>query len=153
KVAIPTKLGFGALAAAALAGAAGYGAAHLAVSLGLRAWAIALVAIPAFGAVYLGVMVAAQVPEVRALPRLLRRAFTAVARFATAVHHSGDLDLLVGHDVDHDCGEPIEDEPALGPALVEGLPALDVLLDSFERLQHLVVELLAPTWTRAIDSA
>ena len=40
----------------------------------------------------------------------------------------------------------------LGPALIEGLPTLDVLLDSLERYQHLVIELVAPTGTRAIDA-
>ena len=56
-----------------LAGAAGYGAAYLGASLGLRAWATALVAIPAFGMVYLGVMLVARVPELSAITRRLRR--------------------------------------------------------------------------------
>jgi putative peptidoglycan lipid II flippase len=74
KVAIPVGLGLGALGAAILAGAAGYAGAALAVQLGARAWQSALVAIPAFGAVYLGVMAFARVPEAAALTRrALRR--------------------------------------------------------------------------------
>jgi putative peptidoglycan lipid II flippase len=73
KVPIPTRLGFGALAAAAVAGAAGYGASQLAVELGARSWMTAVAAIPAFGIVYLGIMTAARVPETRALTRLIRR--------------------------------------------------------------------------------
>src|SRR3954467_7534531 len=75
-----------------------------------------------------------------------------VARLAPAVHDGDDLDLGVGHDVDHDAGEAIEHEPALGPPLIERLPTVDVLLDSLERFQHLVIELVAPTGTRAIDA-
>jgi putative peptidoglycan lipid II flippase len=73
KVPIPTRLGFGALAAAAVAGAAGYGASQLAVELGARSWMTAVAAIPVFGIVYLGIMTAARVPETRALTRLIRR--------------------------------------------------------------------------------
>jgi putative peptidoglycan lipid II flippase len=74
KVAIPTGLGLGALGAAALAGAAGYGAAYVAGELGARAWQGALVAVPVFGAIYLGVMTAARVPEAGAFTRrILRR--------------------------------------------------------------------------------
>ncbi len=73
KVAIPTKLGLGALAAAAVAGAAGYGAAELAVELGARAWQSALAAVPVFGLIYLGVMSIAKVPEAAAFTRRLRR--------------------------------------------------------------------------------
>src|ERR1044071_238624 len=75
-----------------------------------------------------------------------------VARLAPAVHDGDDLDLCVGHDVDHDAGKAIEHEAALGPALIEGLPTLDVLLDSLERFQYLVIELVVPTGTRAIDA-
>ena len=46
-----------------------------------------------------------------------------------------------------------EHEAALGSALVEGLPALDVRLDALDRLEHLVVEHVAPAGTRAIDAA
>lgn len=73
KVPIPTKLGLGALAAAALAGAAGWGAAHLVTSHGGTVWITALTAIATFGAVYLGIMIAARVPEVAGLTRRLRR--------------------------------------------------------------------------------
>lgn len=74
KVPIPTKLGLGALACAALAGAAAYGAAYLAVELGARAWQSALVAIPVFGAIYLVGMSIAKVPEAGAFTRrILRR--------------------------------------------------------------------------------
>lgn len=73
KVPIPTRLGLGALAAAAIAGAAGWGAAHLVTSHGGTLWASALAAIPAFGVVYLGVMIAARVPEAAGLTRRLRR--------------------------------------------------------------------------------
>ena len=73
KVAIPTRLGLGALAAAALAGAAGYGAAYLAADLGWKGWQGALVAVPVFGAIYLGVMSVAKVPEAAAFTRRLRR--------------------------------------------------------------------------------
>jgi putative peptidoglycan lipid II flippase len=73
KVPIPTKLGLGALAAAALAGAAGWGAAHLVSSHGGTVWITALTAIATFGVVYLGVMIAARVPEAAGLTRRLRR--------------------------------------------------------------------------------
>lgn len=73
KVALPTKLGLGALAAAAIAGAAGYGAARLAIHVGAHAWMTALAAIPAFGITYLGIMTAVRVPETRVLTRMLRR--------------------------------------------------------------------------------
>jgi putative peptidoglycan lipid II flippase len=74
KVPIPARLGFGALAAAAVAGAAGYGAARVATSLVVRPWATALVAITVFGIVYLGIMAIARVPETRAFTRrFLRR--------------------------------------------------------------------------------
>lgn len=66
-----------------------------------------------------------------------------VTRLAPAVHDGGDLDLRAGHDVDHDAGEAIEHEPALKPLLIEGLPTIDVLLDSIERLQHFIIELVA----------
>jgi putative peptidoglycan lipid II flippase len=74
KVPIPTRLGLGALGAAALAGTAGYGAAYAAVQLGARAWQSALVCVPVFGAIYLGVMSVAKVPEAAAFTRrILRR--------------------------------------------------------------------------------
>jgi putative peptidoglycan lipid II flippase len=73
RVPIPVALGLGALGAAVLAGAAGYGGGALAAHLGARSWQAALVAIPIFGAVYLGAMAAAKVPEARGLARRLRR--------------------------------------------------------------------------------
>jgi putative peptidoglycan lipid II flippase len=74
KVPIPTKLGLGALAASLVAGAAGYGAAYVATELGAKHWATALVAVPVFGAVYLGIMMIARVPEVSAITgRFVRR--------------------------------------------------------------------------------
>ena len=73
KVALPTRLGIGALAAAAVAGAAGYGAAHAVTVLGIPPRLTALAAVPAFGLVYLGIMAAARVPEVAGFTRRLRR--------------------------------------------------------------------------------
>jgi putative peptidoglycan lipid II flippase len=74
KVPIPTKLGLGALACAAVAGAAAYGATHVALELGARAWQSAFVAVPVFGAIYLGGMSLAKVPEASAFTRrILRR--------------------------------------------------------------------------------
>lgn len=73
KVPIPTRLGFGALAASVLAGAAGYGASVVATELDAQRWATALVAIPVFGAVYLGIMAIAGVPETGVLTRRFRR--------------------------------------------------------------------------------
>jgi putative peptidoglycan lipid II flippase len=69
-VPVPTRLMLGATGAALLAGAAGYGASQLAAPL---APYTAVVAAPVFGAVYLGVMLAARVPETRAIARLVRR--------------------------------------------------------------------------------
>ncbi len=74
KVAIPTRLGLGALAASSIAGGAAYGAGYVVRELGLHGWQIALVAVPVFGVIYLGVMAAARVPEANAFTRrLLRR--------------------------------------------------------------------------------
>lgn len=73
KVPIPARLGFGALAAAAVAGAAGYGAAaavHVTIS---RTVPRSLAAILAFGAVYFAIMTAARVPEARGLARRVVR--------------------------------------------------------------------------------
>jgi putative peptidoglycan lipid II flippase len=67
-VPVPVRLGLGALAVAALAGAASYGVARL-----VGSWPGALAAIATFGAIYLGVMAAAKVPEAGALARRLRR--------------------------------------------------------------------------------
>jgi len=70
-VPVPTRFILGATGAALLAGAAGFGATYV---LGDRlAPYSAVVAVPVFGAVYLGLMVLARVPETRALNRLLRR--------------------------------------------------------------------------------
>lgn len=74
RVAVPVRLGLGALGAALLAGAAGYGASRAAAAAGAHGWQLGLVAIPVFGAVYLGVLAAARVPEARGLVRrALRR--------------------------------------------------------------------------------
>ncbi|MBA3396136.1 MAG: murein biosynthesis integral membrane protein MurJ [Deltaproteobacteria bacterium] len=74
KVPVLGKLMIGALLAAIVAGVLGYGAAHLAITeLGARGWQAALVAIPVFGAVYLGAMAAARVPEASNLARRIAR--------------------------------------------------------------------------------
>jgi len=71
---IPWRLAGGALAAATVAGGLGYGANVLAAQLALPGWLGALAAIGVFGAVYLGVMIAAKVPEADGLARrILRR--------------------------------------------------------------------------------
>ncbi|MDQ3335145.1 MAG: murein biosynthesis integral membrane protein MurJ [Myxococcota bacterium] len=72
-VGLPVKLAIGALAAAIVAGAAGYGAALFTDELGARRWMSALVACGVFGVVYLVAMAAAKVPEARAFTRKLRR--------------------------------------------------------------------------------
>jgi putative peptidoglycan lipid II flippase len=72
-VPVPVRLALGALGAAALAGALGYGAGYLAAELGANNWQAALVAIPVFGVVYLGVMAAAKVPETSGITRRLLR--------------------------------------------------------------------------------
>jgi putative peptidoglycan lipid II flippase len=73
RVPIPTRLGFGALGAAAIAGAAGYGAAWLCASQGARPWLTALIAVPVFGAIYLAIMGIAKVPEADAFVRRFAR--------------------------------------------------------------------------------
>jgi len=74
KVPIPARLGLGALAAAAVAGAAGYGAAAAVHAITARTIPSSLAAILALGAVYLGIMIAARVPEASAFSRrILRR--------------------------------------------------------------------------------
>ncbi len=71
RVPVPTKFILGATGAALLAGAAGFAAAYL---VGDRlAPYTAVVTVPVFGAVYLGIMVVARVPETRAINRILRR--------------------------------------------------------------------------------
>jgi putative peptidoglycan lipid II flippase len=72
-VPIPTRLLLGTLATALLAGGAGYGAGLLATHLGAHGWQSALVAIPVFGAVYLGIMGVAGVSEATAFTRRLFR--------------------------------------------------------------------------------
>jgi putative peptidoglycan lipid II flippase len=72
KVAIPVKLGLGALAVATLAGALAFGVHHLVDSLGARPWQSALFAIPSFGVVYIALMLAAKVPEAFAVIRRLK---------------------------------------------------------------------------------
>lgn len=69
KVPVPGKLGLGALAAAALAGAAGFGVSHLIAHRIVGS----VLAIAVFGILYLGVMSVAKVPEAAAFTRRLRR--------------------------------------------------------------------------------
>jgi putative peptidoglycan lipid II flippase len=72
RVPVPTKLALGALGAAAVAGALGYGGAWLARDY--AAWVQAAVAVPLFGVAYLGIMTGAKVPEANAFARrVLRR--------------------------------------------------------------------------------
>jgi putative peptidoglycan lipid II flippase len=73
RVPVPGKLLAGALAASILAGALGHGAGYLATELGAKAWQAALVAIPVFGAVYLGAMALARVPEAAGITRRVLR--------------------------------------------------------------------------------
>jgi len=72
-VPVPVRFLLACLGVALVAGGAAYGAAYLATQLGLLGWKSALVAIPAFGAIYLGAMIAASVPEAGAFTRRLRR--------------------------------------------------------------------------------
>ncbi len=69
-VPVPTRFMLSATGAALLAGAGGFAAATLAAPL---APYTAIVAAPVFGAIYLGIMVVARVPETRAIARLVRR--------------------------------------------------------------------------------
>jgi putative peptidoglycan lipid II flippase len=74
KVPIPTRLGLLALAVATVAGAAAAGVVYLAGELHLRPWQTAAAAVPVFGALYLGGMAMAGVPEAAAfVRRVLRR--------------------------------------------------------------------------------
>ena len=72
-VPVPVRLGLGALAAAAAAGGLGYAAEQLAIAAGAPSWLSSLTAIGGFGAAYLGIMIAAKVPEASAFTRRLRR--------------------------------------------------------------------------------
>jgi len=72
-VPIPVRLGFGALGAAAAAGGLGYAAGQLTGAAGAPLLVSALAAIAAFGIGYLGIMIAARVPEARAFTRRLQR--------------------------------------------------------------------------------
>ena len=74
-VAIPVKLGFGALAAATVAGAAGFGAHRLVHAVVHRTLPGSVAAIAAFGAVYLGIMAIAKVPEADDLVGKVTRRF------------------------------------------------------------------------------
>jgi putative peptidoglycan lipid II flippase len=69
KVPVPGKLGFGALAVASLAGAAGFGVTHVVPGRVVGS----ILAIVVFGVIYLGVMAIAQVPEANALFRRFTR--------------------------------------------------------------------------------
>jgi putative peptidoglycan lipid II flippase len=63
RVAIPGKLGLGALAAAIVAGACAFAADRVVHSVVHHTWAASLAAIVVFGAIYLGIMTLASVPE------------------------------------------------------------------------------------------
>ncbi len=74
EVPIPAKLGFGCLAAALLAGAIAAAAQWALTSqLGMRGVLAALIVVPLYGVVYLGVTVAAGVPEAAAFVRRASR--------------------------------------------------------------------------------
>lgn len=74
KVALPARLGFGALGAAAIAGGLGYGTTRLLVDVvGLRAWQAAIPAIGVYGVTYFAIMIVAKVPEASGLLRRVRR--------------------------------------------------------------------------------
>jgi putative peptidoglycan lipid II flippase len=68
KVPVPGKLGLGAVAAASVAGALGFAASHLGGRI-----VGSLLAIGVFGAVYLGIMIVAKVPEASAFTRRFTR--------------------------------------------------------------------------------
>lgn len=72
-VEMPTRLVVTAVAIAAIAGAAGFGAHRLAFDLALPAWIAALAAIGTFGVLYLAGMALARVPEATALLRRVLR--------------------------------------------------------------------------------
>jgi len=63
RVAIPGKLGLGALAAALVAGACAFAADRVVHSVVHHTWAASLAAIVVFGAIYLAIMTLANVPE------------------------------------------------------------------------------------------
>jgi putative peptidoglycan lipid II flippase len=74
RVPVPGRLGLGALAASCVAGAAGFGAGHLVTELGGKHWLAAIAAIGVYGGIYVGIMIAARVPEARGLlSRVLRK--------------------------------------------------------------------------------
>lgn len=68
---MPVRLGFGALTVAAIAGAAAWGLIWILPPL--RPIAAAVIALPLYGVLYLGVMTWAGVPEAKAFTRRLRR--------------------------------------------------------------------------------
>lgn len=70
---VPVRLGLGALGASLLAGGVGYAAGQLATSAGAAGVLSDLIAIGGFGATYLGITMAAGVPEAAAFTRWLRR--------------------------------------------------------------------------------
>jgi putative peptidoglycan lipid II flippase len=72
-VPVPVRFGLGALAAAIAAGGLGYATDQLASAAGARTWLAAAAAIAVFGAVYLGIMMIAKVPETAVLTRRLAR--------------------------------------------------------------------------------
>ena len=73
RVAIPNRLGAGALAASIVAGALGYGAALGMHAVWPRRWVEAIAAIGVFGIAYVAIMAAARVPELDSFLRRLRR--------------------------------------------------------------------------------
>jgi putative peptidoglycan lipid II flippase len=74
-VPVPGKLGLGCLAAALVAGAAGYGANVLVGSISAHIWPRCIAAIVAFGVVYLTIMTIAKVPEASAFTGRITRRF------------------------------------------------------------------------------
>lgn len=73
KVAMPSRLALAALAAASLAGAAGYLVSLVFRSLTDCAWLWSIPAIGTFATIYIGITAAAKLPEARSLLRVLRR--------------------------------------------------------------------------------
>ena len=73
KVAIPARLGLGALAVSAIAGGGAFGAWRLATRLDVDDVVAACIAIVVFGAIYMAVMIAARVPEAAAFVRRATR--------------------------------------------------------------------------------
>lgn len=74
RVVMPTRLGFAALAAAALAAAIGYLLSGALRQLGCATWVCSIAAIASFALVYIGITAVAKIPEARAmLATVMRR--------------------------------------------------------------------------------